>query len=134
MNISGYIEKLRTKPTRERERIAVIATGVSFVIIFLIWLVSFNEMNKETQLQPEESSAASLNDLKNNFQGGKDSIQQMMEQLPGQTGTARTNNTNGANNTGMDDSTGNNFQNSADNSGVGNNNDAQNKESVPQLP
>ena len=79
MNISDYIEKLRTKPARERERIAVIATGVAFAVIFVIWLVSFNEMNKPTEL---EAGPDQLEDLKNDFGSGKASIEEMFQELP----------------------------------------------------
>jgi len=85
MNLQNYIEKLRAKPVRERERIAVITTAVGFAVIFLIWIVSFNEMNKPAE-QPVDPASASLDDLKDNFQNnlqtGKDSIQNMMQQLP----------------------------------------------------
>lgn len=146
MSLHNYIEKLRAKPVRERERIAVIATAVGFAVIFLIWIVSFNEMNKPADVQADPTSA-SLNDLKNNFQTGKDSIQNMMQQLPGQTGATGTDGTNGAANVpGTDNSVGNtlpappneNLQNPADST---NNNPPMNssapdqkKNGVPQLP
>ncbi len=87
MNLHDYIEKLRAKPIRERKRIAVIATAISFSIILLIWVITFKEMNKakETEAEP---AAASLNDLKKDFQTGKDSIQDMMQQLPSETSPA----------------------------------------------
>jgi hypothetical protein len=81
MSIKDYIYNLQQRPVRERERIAVIATAVGFAVIFLIWIVSFKEMNKPAEVQADPTSA-SLNDLKNNFQTGKDSIQDMMQQLP----------------------------------------------------
>lgn len=128
VKFNEYLEKLRTKPPRERERIAVIATGVSFAIIFLIWLVSFNEMNKAAQPQAEEQPAQ-LEDLKNNFSGGKNSIEEMIQSLPDQSGAA------GADNAGLNNSGENNPPAPADSSNAGNtNSDEQNKESVPQLP
>ncbi|MCX6766793.1 MAG: hypothetical protein NT170_03385 [Candidatus Moranbacteria bacterium] len=127
MNLHEYIEKLRAKPVRERERIAVIATAVGFAVIFLIWIVSFNEMNKPVETQADPTSA-SLNDLKNNFQTGKDSIQNMMQQLPGQTGATGTDDTNGAANAPGTDTGGSllpapdgNLQSPTDSEGIGDN-------------
>jgi len=81
MSLNDYIEKLRRKPEREREKIAVIATGISFAIIFLIWLVSFNEI--ERSVQPEmENQPAQLEDLESNLESGKSSIEEMFQQLP----------------------------------------------------
>jgi len=81
MSLNDYIEKLRRKPEREREKIAVIATGISFAIIFLILLVSFNEI--ERSVQPEmENQPAQLEDLESNLESGKSSIEEMFQQLP----------------------------------------------------
>ena len=99
MGLHGYIEKLRNKPVREREKIAIIATAVGFAFILIIWIISFNEMNKAAQPQADETSA-SLNDLKTNFQTGKDSIQNMMNQLPSQAETTGVDTTSGTNNLG----------------------------------
>jgi len=85
MSLKDYIHKIQQKPVRERERIAVIWTAIGFSIILLIWIVSFREMNKPVETQADQTSA-SLNDLKTNFQEGKDSIQDMMQELPNQTG------------------------------------------------
>jgi hypothetical protein len=152
MNLHEYVEKLRAKPVRERERIAVIATAVGFAMIFLIWIVSFNEMNKPAETQAD-STSASLNDLKNNFQTGKDSIQNMMQQLPTSpagepsqalppeeaVGSDATDSMNSASMPGMDNGAGNTlpdpdafFQNPDDNLNKNDNN--QDKPSVPQLP
>ena len=83
MNLNDYIEKLRAKPERERERIAIVATGISFAIILIIWLISFSEMNKETN---KESSASpitnQLEDLKSNIGSDRQSIEEMMQSLP----------------------------------------------------
>jgi len=85
MNIKEYIHKLQQKPVQERKKIAVVATAVGFAVILLIWVVSFNEMNKPVENQGDPASA-SLDDLKdnfqNNFQTGKDSIQDMIQELP----------------------------------------------------
>ena len=40
MSLHNYIEKLRAKPVRERERIAVIATAVGFAV-YSYYLDSF---------------------------------------------------------------------------------------------
>ncbi|MCX6762774.1 MAG: hypothetical protein NT093_03245 [Candidatus Moranbacteria bacterium] len=127
MNLKEYIHKLQQKPVHERKRIAAIATAAGFLIILLIWVVSFKEMNKPAETQTDETSA-SLNDLKTNFQTGKDSIQNMMEQLPSQTGT-----------TGTENGTGNMLPipSTSPTQNVDNNpaqNNIQNKDSVPQLP
>jgi hypothetical protein len=140
MSLHNYIEKLRAKPVRERERIAVIATAVGFAVIFLIWIVSFNEMNKPAE-QPVDQTSASLNDLKNNFQTGKDSIQNMMQQLPNQTGAAGTGNSAG-NAAPAPEATLQNPVNSDNNQSVGSDNNQpvnsaspdQKNNGVPQLP
>ena len=83
MNINDYLEKLRAKPVQERERIAVIATGISFAIILLIWLISFSEMNKNENPEPSSSPVTNqLEDLKKNIGNDKQSIQDMLQSLP----------------------------------------------------
>ena len=126
MSLHNYIEKLRAKPVRERERIAVIATAAGFALIFLIWIVSFKEMNKPAE-QAVDPTSASLNDLKNNFQDDKDSIQDMMQQLPSQTGAADMNSDIENSLPGLDENT-QNAENSLEN------NIDQNNPGVPQLP
>lgn len=123
MSIQNYIHKLQQKPVRERERIAVIATAVGFAVIFLIWIVSFKEMNKPAE-QPADETSASLDDLKNNFQTGKDSIQDMMQELPSQTGNPAADNNNAENILPSPDAT---LQSAGDNAIPEN-------PSVPQLP
>lgn len=80
MNFNDYLDKLRSRPVHERQRIAVIATGVVFSIIFLIWIVSFSEMNK---IANEEAESASLSDqleeMKNQAGGEDQSIEEMMQ-------------------------------------------------------
>jgi ABC-type antimicrobial peptide transport system permease subunit len=86
MGLQNYIEKLRAKPARERERIAVIATGVAFAVVLVIWLLSFSEMNKNEN--PESASSPvtnQLEDLKKNIGDDKQSIQDMIESLPQST-------------------------------------------------
>jgi len=87
MNINDYIEKLRNKPVHQRERIVIAATVVSFLIILVIWLVSFSEMNKEGQADANPSAVDQLNGLKNNVGDSKKSIEEMWNQMPGQSGT-----------------------------------------------
>jgi len=141
MSLHNYIEKLRAKPIRERERIAVIATAVGFAVIFLIWIVSFNEMNKPAETQADPASA-SLNDLKNNFQDnlqtGKDSIQNMMQELPSDASSAVPTDNSGAqpsnDSLNLNDSTTNSehIPSPTENNSSDQNN--QNKPSMPQLP
>lgn len=86
MNFSEYIEKLRRKPARERERIAVIATGLAFLVILGIWVVSFSESNKQsTATAPSPEISNQMDDLKNDFEQGKQSIQDMLQSLPQDT-------------------------------------------------
>ncbi|MDD5489766.1 MAG: hypothetical protein PHP25_03765 [Candidatus Moranbacteria bacterium] len=83
MNINDYIDKLRAKPVREREKIAVIATGVAFAVVLVIWLVSFSEMNKNENPEPASSPVTNqLEDLKKNIGDDKQSIQDMLQSLP----------------------------------------------------
>jgi hypothetical protein len=136
MNLKDYIHKLQQKPVHERKRIAVIATAAGFLIILVIWVVSFNEMNKSNGSQPDGTST-SLDDLKTNFQTGKDSIQNMMQAAPSQTGTTETDksmstpSTNSNQNTDNGNTTSNPSEKTS-NSSVENN--IQSKDSVPQLP
>jgi hypothetical protein len=127
MSLKEYIYNLQQRPERERKRIAVIATAVCFSIILLIWIVSFSEMNKSNEVQAPDQASQSLNDLKTNFQEGKDSIQNMIQDLPGETAPTGSPNaipSNGNLNTGDNmpspDSTSEDIQNK--------------NESVPQLP
>ena len=87
MSFNDYIEKLRAKPVREREKIAVIATGIAFVVIFLIWLISFSEMNltasEELNNSPVEDQ---LEKLRQDASQSKQSIEEMMQALPNSTG------------------------------------------------
>jgi hypothetical protein len=137
MNLKNYIHNLQQRPVRERERIAVIATAIGFAVIFLIWIVSFKEMNKPAETQPDPTSA-SLNDLKNNFQTGKDSIQDMMQQLPSDTLSPAPTDNSGAqpnnNSLNLNDSTTNpeSIPSPTKNNSSDQNN--QDKPAVPQLP
>lgn len=127
MRIREYIHNLQQRPVRERERIAIGATAVGFAIILVIWLVSFREMNREMEPQVDEMTTG-IDDLKMNFQEGKDSIQDMMEQFPSQTGTGGMENTapNGGNFNAQNNSAIPNVDN--DTQGV------QNNPTVPPLP
>jgi len=87
MSLKNYIHNLQQRPVHERKRIAFFATAVGFFLILVIWVVSFNEMNKSAD-QPADQTSASFNDLKMDFQQGKDSIQNMIQDLPEKTGTA----------------------------------------------
>jgi len=86
VNINNYIDKLRAKSVRERERIAVIATGVAFAVVLVIWLLSFSEMNKNESPEPATSPVTNqLEDLKKNIGNDRQSIQDMIESLPQNT-------------------------------------------------
>lgn len=88
MNINDYIEKLKNKPVHQRERIVIAATAVSFLIILVIWLVSFSEMNKAGQTDANPSAVDQLNGLKGNVSDSKKSIEEMWNQIPSQDGTS----------------------------------------------
>jgi hypothetical protein len=128
MSLHNYLEKLRAKPVHERKKIAFFATAVGFLIILLIWMVSFKEMNKSAETQVDPASA-SLNDLKGNFQDnfqtGKDSIQNMMQELPAE---------NAGGTTGTDNSAGTAAPAPSTDSIQNMDNNNQNKDSIPQLP
>ena len=88
MNINDYIEKLKSKPVHQRERIVIAATAVSFLIILVIWLASFAEMNKAGQTDANPSAVDQLNGLKGNVSDSKKSIEEMWKQIPSQDGTS----------------------------------------------
>ncbi len=126
MSFQDWIEKLRAKPVRERERIAVVATGISFFIVLLIWLLSFSEINKD---EPKESASSPISDqleeLKKNISNDKQSIQDMMESFP--QGAAGLGDLNSLDMSG----TGNQNGEQNQNQNVGNNQESQ---EMPQLP
>ena len=83
MKFNNYLEKLRQKPVKEKERLAIAATAVAFLIFFGIWMLTFSESSK--QIAPEQSSSTindQMGDLKNSMDQGKQSIQDMMQNLP----------------------------------------------------
>jgi len=92
MSLHDYLEKQRARPEQERRRLAVIWTAIAFAIILAIWAVSFREMTKPEEVQQADPAAAGLNELKNNFDQGKDSIENMMQSLPSQTTPTETEN------------------------------------------
>jgi hypothetical protein len=80
MGLQNYLEKLRRKPIREKERIAIIATAVAFLIFFGIWLLSLLESGK--QITPAQSSSTineQLGGLKDSIGQGKQSIQDLIQ-------------------------------------------------------
>jgi hypothetical protein len=85
MNISDYIEKLKRKPEKEKEKIAIIATAVSFVIILAIWLISFSETNRSLEEKNSPNAQNQFQNLNSNLKEGKQSIQNMLQQIPSQT-------------------------------------------------
>ena len=87
MSLNGYLEKLRAKPAREREKIAVIATGVAFAVVLVIWLLSFSEMDTKENPEPSSSPVTNqLEELRKNIGNDKQSIQDMIESLPESSG------------------------------------------------
>jgi hypothetical protein len=131
MSIKNYIHKLQQKPVHQRERIAVVATMVGFFIFAGIWILSLKEMSRPGETPMDESSA-SLNDLKNNFQTGKDSIQDMMQQSPTSPAGEPSNSVP----TGLPVPSADSIQNMDNGDGISNpvENDNQNENIVPQLP
>ncbi len=129
MNLNDFLEKLRRKPARERERIAVIATGVAFAVIFIIWLVSFNEMNKSAQSETE-NQPSQLEDLKSNFSSDKASIEEMFQNLP-QEGNLEQNNSDTGSNVQETPSGGDSTKNDGNNL---NNRNSESGGEIPQLP
>ena len=132
MNINDYLDKLRAKPARERERMAVIATGISFAVILAIWLVSFSEMNKNAS--PEETGSVpvqdQLEDLKKNAGESKQSIEEMMQGLPqDSTGLENLDDLNTGN---QEMGTENQSQNQDINQDI--NSNQNNQPEIPQLP
>lgn len=103
MSINEYIEKLRAKPAHQRERIVIAATAVSFLIILAIWLISFSEMNKESQVDANPSAVDQLNNLKGDVGDSKKSIEEMWNQMPVQN-SVNADNLGGTNSTGSTDS------------------------------
>jgi hypothetical protein len=88
MNIGDYIEKLKKKPEREKERVAIIATAISFVVILVIWLISFSETNRSLEENNNSAAQNQFQNLNNNLKEGKQSIQNMLQQVPSQADMA----------------------------------------------
>jgi hypothetical protein len=84
MSIDNFIEKLRSRSPKERERIAFLATGVSFAIILVIWLISFSEMNKKSPVEGDALTIDQLKNLKDSATESKKSIEEMWNQMPGE--------------------------------------------------
>lgn len=88
MKISDYIEKLRKKPEKEKERVAIIATAISFLLILAIWMISFSETNRGLEAENSPNAQTQFQNLNNNFKEGKQSIQDMLQQVPDQSNLA----------------------------------------------
>jgi hypothetical protein len=84
MRLKEHIASIQQKPQHQRERIAVIATAVAFLVILAIWLLTFSEMNKSTQPAVDSSATDQLNDLKSSAGEGKKSIEEMWSEMPTQ--------------------------------------------------
>lgn len=86
MNINDYLEKLRSRPERQKEKIAVAATAVGVGLLFVIWLMSFSETNKvSNEAQQNISAENQLEDMKNSISRDQQSIEEMMGNLPEET-------------------------------------------------
>src|SRR4030042_2443049 len=75
MSLQSYIDKLRSKPVHERQRISGVATGVAFAVIFSLWIFSFSEMNNSGETQAEQQAP------EDNFSAEKASIEEMLQGL-----------------------------------------------------
>ncbi len=82
--LNDYLEKLQRKPARERERIAWFATGISFLIVLVIWLVSFNETNK-IDVPENVETPGKIQDLREELGAGRSSIEEMLQQVPAES-------------------------------------------------
>ena len=96
MRIKDYIRGLQQKPEHQRERIAVIATAVSFLIILVIWLVTFSEMNGDKEPESASPADTKLQDIESGVKEGKKSIEEMWNQVPSQDVLPGNNGTGGA--------------------------------------
>ena len=144
--LKSYISYLQQKPEHQREKIAIAATAVSFAIIFVIWLVSFNEMNKSADSGASAGTSAPAEDLKNNLGSGAKSIQEMFQQLPsdqnldgtGQSAPAAGNAETGSGNMqdlNMPDSGGSDAAGNVDTQNMPNaEGSSQNGNGIPELP
>gem|GEM_PF-1660293 len=84
MNFNNYLQKLRAKPQKQRERIAAVATGVTFLVILLIWIFTFSELNEsKPEENPEQASVSDqFGEVKEGVKSGRESIEEMMQGLP----------------------------------------------------
>ncbi|MFA5926176.1 MAG: hypothetical protein WC831_04535 [Parcubacteria group bacterium] len=131
MGLQEYVKNLQKKPLRQRERIAVAATGVSFAIILIIWLISFSEMNSSNA--PAESNTSTIDQLKNlkdDMGEGKKSIQEMWSQLPSQEDVNASVQPSGPGEGGINGADASDNQNAGENEKSG---DQQN-DGIPPLP
>jgi hypothetical protein len=84
MKLKDHLARIQQKPQHQRERIAVIATAVSFSVVLVIWFLTFSEMNRSTQPEMDSSAIEQLGDLKSSAGEGKKSIEEMWGQMPNQ--------------------------------------------------
>ena len=132
MSIHDYIEKLRSKPVHERQRIAAVATGIAFSVIFLIWVVSFSEMNSSSELQAEEQTNPTEN-FNENSSIGRASIEEMLQGLPSSDGTDSAL---GTDNLGTDNSVteGTQGEGAVEGQSQNTNSPQDNRQEIPSLP
>jgi hypothetical protein len=133
MKIKDYIKTLQQKPEHQREKIAVIATAISFLIILVIWLVTFSEMNGGSESKEISPADQKLQDLKSDVGKGKQSIEEMWNQVPGQINSPENDTGIGGSEQGSGDGTENK---NASGAGGNNQDKKENTEGneIPQLP
>lgn len=130
MNIGDYIEKLRARPEGQKEKIAIAATAVSFLIVLTIWLISFSEANKASSEEQNSPAPDQLEDLRNSFGQDKQSIEEMIENLPEEEAVgenSRNMEENGLNNQNIDPGENKEVQNGDEQKSNG-------SQSIPSLP
>jgi len=135
VNINDYLEKLRQKPEKQRERIAIGATAAAFLIVLVIWLVSFSENSKPPADQSTSGVSDQLQNLKDSFGQDKQSIQDMMQNLP-QQGDLTGNSVSGDTGAGAADQSSNSDQSAPDQNAAPDNSlgDQSVGQDIPSLP
>jgi hypothetical protein len=94
-----YINKLKEKPDHHKERIAVVASGITVVFIFMVWVATFairfpvfSSINKPQQAALETTdisstdqvagAASPINSLKENISGGYENMKKVLGANP----------------------------------------------------
>jgi len=70
-----YLEKLRQKPTHIRKRIAFFVTSIFFVMIVLVWGLTFNTPDKRASQEiTKEKTISPFDTLKETFGNISDDV------------------------------------------------------------